>query len=47
MESLLLALAAIGSDIRQLLSVFSCSKVAGHELILSRLLELFMAKVKH
>ena len=47
MESLMLTLAAIGPDIRQLLSVFSFSKVAGHELILSRLLELFMTKVKH
>ncbi len=43
----MLTLVIIGSDIRQRLSVFSLSKIAGHELILSRLLELFMAKVKH
>ena len=47
MEPMMLTLVVIGSDIRQRLSVFSFSKVAGHELILSRLLELFMAKVKH
>ncbi|KZR62702.1 hypothetical protein PMIT1327_01265 [Prochlorococcus marinus str. MIT 1327] len=47
MESLMLTLAAIGPDIRQRLSIFSFSKVAGDEFILSRLLELFMTKVKH
>ena len=47
MESLMLTFAAIGPDIRQRLSVLSFSKVAGHEFILSRLLELFMTKVKH
>ena len=44
---MMLTLVVIGSDIRQLLSVFSLSKVTGHELILSRLLELVMTKVKH
>ncbi|CAX32184.1 Conserved hypothetical protein [Prochlorococcus marinus str. MIT 9313] len=47
MEPLMLGLAAIDSDIRQRLSVFSFSKVAGHELISSRRLELFMIKMKH
>ncbi len=47
MESLMLTLAAVGPDIRQRLSIFSFSKVAGDEFILSRLLELFMTKVKH
>ena len=47
MEPLMLTLAAIGSDLRQRLSIFSFSKAAGHEFILSRLLELFMTKVRH